>query len=337
MTSTLRVIWPDGRDARPPSTAQRVTLSQFYREWFLPRVRVPRGSAPDTLSADRTALRHWVRITGDPPLAAIDDELCAAFVSAMYDRVASPATVRKTCIHLQAILYRAGPRTPRYRTAAGLLEAVPYLERPAVTAGDPRPGYTPAELSQLLAATAGVKVTSSCPAADQPAWWRSLLRFVHHTGLRVGTVMRARWSWLDADGWLHVPPAGYKQHKAGRRFYLSEAALEAAEGARTGQERMFAWQHWEANRGWFYRVWRSISDAALPPARRAGFYGLRRATLSWLAARNPLVARLVAGHRKLDVLEDHYIDRRVVVELLEALPRPEYHPPGPRQLTLFPM
>jgi len=332
MSNTLRVFRPN-EPGNDDDSAQRINLTQFWQRWYLPRIRAPRGSAPGTVSADQTALGHWAKITGDPPLAAIDDDLCAAFVAKLAGTY-SPATVRKTCIHLQAMLHRAGPRTPRYRTAAGLLADVPYLERPPATAGDPRPGYTADELSALLTAADRVPHRSNCPAEHQPTWWRALLLFAHHTALRPSTILRARWSWVDADGWLHVPPAQYKQGKPGRSFYLSTAARAAAEAAHSGHDRMFAWSNWESSRGWFYRTSRHIF-ATIPPHRRAAFYGLRRATLTWLGARNPVVARLVAGHRKLDVLEDHYLDRRVVVELLEALPRPEYHPPGPRQLTLF--
>lgn len=331
MTSTLRVIWPEGPNPNPPVRRSRptLTLSQFYEDFFLPAIRLARGQSPGTIEQDRVALGHWQRITGDPPLEAIDDRVCQQFMLAL--SALSPATRRKTAIHLQAILYHAGPRSRTHRGAVGLLEDVPYLERPSGAAGDPQDGFTLEEIGLLLAAVGRVQPTISVPVADQHRWWRALILFAHHTALRVGNLLDARWSWLDADGWLHVPASYYKQRKPGRRFYVSTAAREAAESIRSSDDRMFAWS---GSRSWLFACWRRI-NGGLPRHRRFCFKGFRRATLTWLAQRNALVARLVAGHRTLDVLEAHYIDRRVVVDLLEQLPRPAYHPPGPRQLTLF--
>jgi hypothetical protein len=124
---------------------------------------------------------------------------------------------------------------------------------------------------------------------------------------------------MTEDGWLVVPASAYKQNKGGRRFYLSKAALAAARRVRIpGEDRIFAWN---GSRSFFRNGWNRLIRA-LPANRRFGTKAVRRATLTWLAERNPLVSRLVAGHRKLDVLEDYYVQRAVVCDLLESMPIP---------------
>ena len=70
------------------------------------------------------------------------------------------------------------------------------------------------------------------------------------------------------------------------------------------------------------KCWSKLTTA-IPENRRFGTKAIRRATLTWLAERNPLVSRLVAGYRKLDVLEDFYIQRDVIINLLETVPTPK--------------
>ena len=59
--------------------------------------------------------------------------------------------------------------------------------------------------------------------------------------------------------------------------------------------------------------------------------------LTWISARNDLVARFVAGHAAgKDILQKHYVDhRQVVTELLEQVPQPKWDPgENPDQLRL---
>lgn len=314
--SLLRVVWPDDLSARPAS--RMPTLTEFYKDFVLPLVRRPRGAPDSTIQQDRVALGHWVRLTRDPPISEIDAALCARFVASLMERGLAPATVRKIVIHLQFIIDHAGPADRRHRNTAEILTKVPFLERPRQIASEPRPSFIFHEIEALLEMCRQMTATPRIAHPNQAIWWASLIRFAWHTGLRRSNLLNVRWSWVSEDGWLTIPPAHHKQNK-GQMLYLSTAACAAASRVRiAGEDRMFAW-----NGTWSYlrKKWGQLV-AALPANRRFGWHAIRRATLTWLAERNPLVSRLVAGHRKLDVLEDFYCQRSVVVGLLESMPIP---------------
>lgn len=315
MSTHLRVIWPD--DVGSEESARVPTLTEFYETYVLPCIRSPRDRSPATIEQDRVALRHWARITGDPPINKITQRTCALFMDALSDR--SPATRRKIAIHLQFILDQAGPPDRRHRSAAGLLTVVPYLERPESYPHEPKRAYTFQELEALIDATQRVTRSKAISLPNQALWWASLIRFAWHSALRRMNILNACWSWIKPDGWLEIPASSYKQQKAERRFYLSTAARSAITRIRTREGRVFAWNGHISN---FRTKWNQLTRV-LPPSRRFGLKAIRRAALTWLAERNPLVARLVAGHRKLDVLEDFYVQREVVIALLEQMPSPQ--------------
>lgn len=322
MTAQLRVFWPDDL----PSKANRSnkvrlkTLSEFYETFVLPSIRRPRRQPEETIAQDRVALNHWKRLTGDPPLDRITPELCACFMTALANEGKKANTLRKIAVHLQFILDFAGPPDRHHRNAAKILTEVPYIERPPAVADEPEPAFTMGEIELLIEASKNCGHSSKIPFQDQKLWWASLIRFTWHTGLRRMNLLNARWSWLTQDGWLVIPPPKYKQNKTGRRFYLSSTARKIAERVRVqGEDRIFAWK---GTASYFHERWRIIAEV-LPPERRFCTKAIRRAALTWLAERNPLISRLVAGHRKLDVLEDFYIQRDVVIDLLESMPCPK--------------
>lgn len=323
MTAQLRIFWPDDLPAKGNQSGhpRQKTLCEFYESFVLPSVRVPRSQSNGTIEQDWVALGHWKRITGDPPLDQITTELCGRFMAQLADEGMSPSTRRKTAVHLQFILDHAGPADRRHRNAAEILQKVPYIERPGTIAAEPEPAFTMAEIETLIEAcknTAGF--TSTIPFQNQALWWASLIRFAWHTGFRRMNLLNAKWSWLSEDGWLTIPPPKYKQQKSGRRFYISTTARKIAERVRIkGDDRIFAWT---GSNSCFRARWSRLAQS-LPKDRRFGTKAIRRAALTWLAERNPLVSRLAAGHRKLDVLEDFYIQRDVIIDLLESMPSPK--------------
>lgn len=317
----FRIIWPeDWPRGSSPRPARKPTLTEFYADYVLPMIRRPKGRANGTVEQDWIALRHWKKITGDPPLDQITTETCARFMAALAEMGLAESTQRKTAIHLQFILDHAGPADRRHRNAAEIITRVPYIERPEGTPREPEQAFTLGEIELLIESCREIKCTSAIPCHDQPLWWASLIRFAWHTGLRRMNLLNARWSWVTEDGWLVIPAARYKQKKAGRRVYLSEAARQAAGRVKTqGEDRMFAWN---GSLSFFRNCWKLLTKA-MPTDRQLGLKAIRRATLTWLAERNPLVSRLVAGHRKLDVLEDYYVQRDVIINLLESMPVPK--------------
>jgi len=332
-----------GADARGQDDSQGIsrgmTLPDFYAAYVLPIVR--RLSSPKTIEQDRNALRRWAELTPNPALDAIDDALAADFVDALAARttrrgtIISPNTVRKTCTHLQLILDCAGPKTRRRRRTAQLLDAarVPYFERPPESHEEPSDIYTLDEIGLWLDACSTARRSMSLPwfnAARSARWWRALVIFAYNTGLRIETTMGATWDMIDRDpgrpGWMIVPAAIAKGQRGGR-YYVNRAARAAIEslgtkGADGGQGNLFPWRGWPRSATWLHASRRNIqSRSQLPPARRIGFHGLRKALATWLAARNPMVASIVLGHRG-GVTQRHYVDPVIVAELLEQVPQP---------------
>lgn len=294
-----------------------MTLPEFYRAYVHPIHRIGRQADPKTILLDEIALKHWERLTRNPPIGEISEYDTAAFVSGAmvlagrHGQRMSPNTVIKHCIHLQFVLDRAGPRSRHLRNAAQLIEQPPGFERPKH-----RRRATP----MLLSLEAIAKWLEACPSP----WWRSLVTFGYNTGLRIDCIMRLEWPMLQADGWLVIPAEIYKGHEHGGEFYCNRWALGALDGVRPlGSPRIFPWDRWPDSSSWLQeqrrRIWK---DAGISQPGN-GFHGLR-SLLTWLSGKNDLVARLVAGHAAGgDMLRGHYVDKkRVVSELLEQVPQP---------------
>ena len=111
--------------------------------------RPARGPSRPTSSA----IHHWGRVTGDPPLAEISTQTLLRFREKLLQAMGgkqpgstqSPTTVRKTLRHVQAVLDKAGPAGPRNRDAANLIPGTGALDRSrprggGEDAGDPRAG-----------------------------------------------------------------------------------------------------------------------------------------------------------------------------------------------------
>lgn len=314
---------------------QSQTLGGFYTDFARPCVLVAGGAAPANLAQYDESLRLWQHYTGDPPLPEIDDFACAAFVEALSARVwrgrrVKPATVRKHCVAVGAILKLAGPRSPQNPAGQGLIDQVPYLPRPRAEEDFPARDLSLEEIEQWLAgcqAATGPKI----PGVEPAAWWRALVLWSYNTGLRIGTTLAARWGWIEGD-WLIVPAAADKRRR-GRKLWLNRPALEAAARIRRG-DLVFGWTYRLQS---FHQIRRCLV-AAIDAERSERFrmHNLRRSLLTFLAAQNPAVARLQAGHSlSRDVLLRHYTDPAIVAELMARVPQPRCEAGDGEQLRLF--
>lgn len=128
-----------------------------------------------------------------------------------------------------------------------------------------------------------------------------------------------RWEWLDGE-WINVPPEAMKRREMGRRYYLNSPARRALDGIRQAAGPIFPWSGAMVSlQRWRRRI---ATRVGLPTNELYGFHCLRRTALSAIAAINPLVARIVAGHAIHDILADHYISDQVITDTLEPLPQP---------------
>ncbi len=321
-----------------------MTLPAFYHAYVHPVCRVAKLADPKTIALDLAALKHWETLTANPSLQDITEFDTAGFIAAIvgcdgrHGNKISPNTIRKHCVHLQFILDRAGPRSRTLRNAARLIEEPPGFEKPKE-----RKAARPALLSlDEIGAWIRAAEEAESPQMDRvvPAkWWRVLVTFTYNTGLRIDTVMRLEWTMLDQAGWLTVPPEIYKGHEHGGSFYVNQPAREALATIREWRhKRLFPWANWPASSSWLQAQRRSLWRKAGINQPGNGFHGLRRSLMTFLAGKNDLVARIVAGHAAgNDVLMGHYVDRKgIVADLLEQVPQPSFrHSDTADQRTMF--
>ena len=142
---------------------------------------------------------------------------------------------------------------------------------------------------------------------------------MYNTAWRIGTALQVRWEWIDGN-WITVPPEATKPKEIGRRYYLNQAVMAALDPIRRDSGRIFPWNGAMLSlQRWRRRI---AAKVGVPVDERFGFHCLRRTALSAIAAINPLVARIMAGHAIRDVLAEHYISDDVIRATLEQLPQP---------------
>lgn len=330
----LRLFAPHlhtSRQQRGEHLSEWMTLSAFFEAYVLPCYLLPRAK-PATIAGYRTAVERWAKITGDPPLRVIDQATVARFVAEDQrwpgrSGPLSPNTVRDHCGYLRLILALAGPRTahgsPWAATEDGLLgtdrwgrprEAPRFILPPA----RPKPPTDNFTLEEIRAWIAACEHASKPLGSITPAdWWRALVRFVYNTGLRIGSVLQLEWSWVhEQNGWAFcvIPGSAYKGGRP-KLIVLSPAAVAALEPIRAGNHgRIFHWPHTQKT---LHRErHRLLRLAGLPPNRRFGFHGLRKATGTQLWRLDPDAAREQLGHSDRRITMEHYVDPSALANAL---------------------
>jgi integrase len=315
----------------PPDARPLWTLRQFYRDYFCPNYLEPNNRHRRTAQLYQQVVDLWEESTHNPPLLAVSKADTIAW-KAYTERSRAPETTRKLAVHLQKLLDFAGPETARNDGAAGLLAKVPRVPRPPHQTKAHVETWTLPELSAILAATSTARHTPNLYHTTPHAYWRALFTFAYNTGLRIGSIMSARWEWIDGH-WLTIPPNAMKGGKHGGRFYLNHWAMDAAQTIRSRRPELFPWANWPVSEQWLHNCRREILAESLPPPRRFGFHAFRKTLLTWAAAKNPLLASLIAGHRTGNVLREFYVAPEAVAGLLDTVPQPTSGPTDQR--TLF--
>jgi integrase len=303
-----------------------MSLTEFYRSYVLPICLEPRSPAEGTLKEYSTAMKFWKLYTGDPPVNLIDARTCATFIKMLSQRLnksgeqISPNTVRKLSISIQFIFDRLGRRSRHNRTGAGLMPDVPYLEKPHKRPKTPDP-FTLDEISAWIEAAKTAKaprIRGLSPAR----WWKALILFTYNSGLRIGSVMRLRWSMLEGNV-LNIPGRDFKGGYD-KQFVLSAPALEAIEPLRKLEmkfPKIFPWNY-ELHYLQVVRC-KMMGVSRIPLGRRYGFHALRKAHASFLSQINPFIAQASLGHTSLKTTLDSYIRPGSMVDALNNLPQPK--------------
>jgi integrase len=335
----LRVVWPTSAPADHPSAW---TLREFFSRWYVPRRLRERRAR--TLEAFLGTISWWEKLTRNPPLTEVTDELCQEWVAALPEKL-RPATRNKHARHLRILLAAAGSGYCARGRNACVLPEVPFVPLPEVPPPSTRPYFSREEVGLLLAACAR-PLTPELPGG--PAFWRRLLLAAWNTGNRSwGTLLAWRWEWLsteesgcpwsgpDQPVWMVIPPRTGKQ-RSQHSVYLNSVVRRELWPVRSDTGLVFPWP---SDRNRFYAAVRQIEEAAgLPPDRRLVFKGMRRAIATRVEAwAGSEMAQRVLGHART-VAHAYYVHDHAVVPWLEKYAA-EWQPivpvSGPTQLSLF--
>lgn len=159
----------------------RVGFAEYVAEWAdTYQGRTGRGLRPATRADyQRTLELYALPFFGRRRLVEIEPRDVKAFARQLAKQGLKPNSVRNIVNPLRALLATAVEEgLIRSNPAAGL-----RLATAAGAAGEPVRSLTPEELAALIEAT--------------PPQWRLFVRFLGHTGLRIGEAVALRWEHID--------------------------------------------------------------------------------------------------------------------------------------------
>lgn len=363
---TLRLWTPDVDTDEPGGISPRMTLCDFFDEWYLPIVLSgERAAARKTVLIYRDALRYWTRLTGNPRIEDLTDYTTATFASAMRtatyrrgklgaEQPLRPRTQRKLIGALRAVLVRVGPTVDPRRRGKGLLREAPQLvlERPSRTRV--KPAFDIADARRIFAAAGTAEWHWNKPGRGSvlrqpqsvpahlllPAW----IACLYYTGQRTGTTLLLDWSMVRerAGGvWFEIDERCVpKTHKAVDVYCHPDlhALLLAVRRANTNpqDQRLFPFQGCYKALVTRHRVLQQ--QAGIPAERRQSPQAWRRTHATELAKVGAQsgyeAARRALDHSSESVTKDFYVN--IQPELVGRLPLlAEHRDTADRQRRLF--
>ena len=311
----------------PEADPATMTLTGFFGSYFVPTRLAEVGKKH--LRQFGSSLRKWREITEDPPLAEITNATMALFRNTLGqytsgDKLStmSTATVRKHLRYIQSILDQAGPPGPKHlRTAAGILEKVPYAKPPRPPV--PNPQIVTLEMLEAVY-RAAERMNRPVNEGIRPAdWWKALIVVAVNTGLRRGTLMAMQWDHCSWENRLLMLPEEIMKSRRRHHGYLNQVAithLSRIRGAGVGPIFPFPYAEHSLTR-WFQQL---QELAGIPKPQRFGFHALRRTLATWLWEMNPQAAQFALGHTSAQTTMNHYVSGgEIVARALDALPQPK--------------
>jgi integrase/transposase len=316
--------WSEAKGETLFGSGGAMTLTRFYREYYQP-MRLADAS-PVTLENHRTTLRRWVVLTADPPLSDITPLLLAKFRDALAALAGvkpgsrmQPESIFNYLRFVQTLLDKAGPPGYRNRDAVGLIERPPYIKPPKIVRKVPKT-VSLETLSAVYDAAACME-RPIIEGVKAPAWWKALLVVAFNTGLRLGTLRKLRFEWIDWQAQRLMIPGDALKNRIGQVVPLNETVVRHLETIRSSRALIFPWPH---NKRHFYReLHRLQTVAGMPRPQHFGTHDLRRTLATMLWGVSPQAAQAALGHQSLAITRTHYAATSgIVAQAIRDLPQP---------------
>lgn len=288
-----------------------MTLQQLFDESYKTKI-IARGRKERTVWEIQNTLNRWNDATDDIAIRAITGEVVnrfLVFLKSTKNRLGkpvSPNTIRKHLRNLKALLNHAKEK--------GQINSIPEIPMPKERLRNAKDQFTYEEIKSLIAAT-DTFVGETVNGMDAPAYWRALIVFVYSTACRIGTVMAARWDWIDGNTMEIASEFGVKTSYVAM---LNEEALKVLGEMRQShkESRIFPWPH---DMRHLHRCLKKVVVAAgLPEDRQFGFHAIRKHTVTEIAKREGVeAASKFAGHSSVEMTHKYYVD---AVRICEGVP-----------------
>jgi len=308
-----------------------MTLTELFEQHHRPHLHNHKREQR-TIDEYRNTLRYWEQATGHAEVSEIDvknivqfKDYLAGLPGKKTDSKMAGNTIRKHLRTIHALLTTAAPKDSHNKRGIGLIAEVPELAPPAEEFRDAVDMLTREEIIAWIQA-AKVRKASPIGGIDSAVWWECLIKVLYNTGIRIGTALNLRWSWIDFDsGVIHI-----KKCSGVKTAYTAVLNDEAREALRRLQASGFRLQEeterilksapadrvfdWRMNIRTLYSIAeRQQIMAGIPEHRRFKFHGIRKHFGSGIAAENSGVATKALGHSNPTVTLRYYTNPRQVV------------------------
>jgi len=296
--------------ASDPPYCGDLLLTDLLNRYVSGRLGLGNNAAQQMAISVRLLDRHLGR---PATLSDLSEELLVHWLRAMRQAGRSPATCNS----------KRGSLLTLWRYAARLRLCPPAPEVDRFVEPDRLPAvWSLEEVGRLLAAASeergrwgGVRA-SLC--------WRIAIGLIWDTGVRIGSVLRARLASVDIDrGWWHVPAEHCKGGRGDRLFRLHAETMDFIKLSLSHPREMLV-PYPRHPRRIFLDLKRILARAGLPSDRSRMFHCLRRTAESYGAAAGGIEWAAAAVGHSVTVARRSYVSPMVAPgpTLADVLPRP---------------
>jgi integrase len=261
----------------------------------------------------RLALKNFGEAIGRPPnLTDLTNDNLARMTRTLLNRRLAVATVNERC--------RRVAKFWEFLARRGSIQVWPIRIKLPEPARTPVAWLRP-ELARIFGAVKSLQ--GEICGVPRAKWWRALLLVDWDTGERIGALLALKWSYIAADGWMHVPAEVRKGKRKDMTYRLAPDTLDALNAIRLPlRELLFPWPHDENYI--FNRFEKILERAGLPTDRKSKFHRIRRSVASHYEGAGGNATRLL-GHEDRRTTIRSYLDPRIVEQgqAIDLLFRPE--------------